>query len=114
MVRYGLAAVGLFAAAGTAGAQIVSPVSASTNMGSGFGTLLTNTINGMGLSSLALNATHDSTIPSNSWVSMAPTLTGQVTFTLPGLRLIDGSRSGTRTTAARGRWAAPGSTAWSC
>ncbi len=66
-------------------ADRISFVTATTNMGSGFGTNLANTVNGVGLSSLSLTATHDATIPSNSWVSSAGTLTGQITFNLGGL-----------------------------
>lgn len=51
---------------------IVNPVSASSTMGGGFGTLLSNTINGAGLASFpSLSANHAATIPTNSWVSSA-------------------------------------------
>src|SRR5918995_845572 len=60
-------------------------VTATTNMGSGFGTDLINTVNGVGLSSLSLTATHEATIPTNSWVSNQGVLTGQITFNLGGL-----------------------------
>src|SRR5258708_5321753 len=62
-------------------ADRISTVTASTTMGSGFGTDIQNNVNGTGLSSLSLTATHAGTIPSNSWVSSG-TLTGTVTFDL--------------------------------
>jgi hypothetical protein len=61
----------------------------STDMGSGFGTLLQNTVNGVGLDALTLTALHDPTRPYNSWVSSAA-LTGQVTFDLGGLYSVNG------------------------
>jgi hypothetical protein len=64
-------------------------VTATTNMGSGFGTNLQNTVNGVGLSLLNLTATHTGSIPSNSWVSSAGVLTGQITFNLGGLFSVD-------------------------
>jgi hypothetical protein len=64
-------------------------VTATTNMGSGFGTNLINTVNGVGLSSLSLTATHEGTIPTNSWVSNQGVLTGQITFSLGGLFSVD-------------------------
>jgi hypothetical protein len=60
-------------------------VTATTNMGSGFGTNLINTVNGVGLSSPSLTATHAGTVPTNSWVSAQGTLTGQITFSFGGL-----------------------------
>lgn len=66
-------------------AAYITGVTASTDMGSGFGTSLTNTVNGVGLSSLSLTATHAATIPTNSWVSAPGILTGNVTFNLNGL-----------------------------
>ena len=71
-------------------ASLISPVSATTNMGSGFSTSLTNTINGVGLSSLSLTAEHTETLDENSWVSQAGILTGKITFDLGALVLIDG------------------------
>jgi hypothetical protein len=58
-------------------------------MGSGFGTSLVNTLNGNGLSALTLTATHTATIPSNSWVSASGVLSGNVTFDLGGLSVVD-------------------------
>jgi hypothetical protein len=66
----------------------ITSVTATTDMGSGFGTSLVNTLNGNGLSALTLTATHTATIPSNSWVS-AVVLSGNVTFNLGGLSLVD-------------------------
>ena len=71
-------------------AAIISATGATTNMGSGFGTLLSNTINGVGLSSLSLAATHAATLPGNSWVSSGGILTGNITFALGGLHTLDG------------------------
>ncbi|HLX62924.1 MAG TPA: PKD domain-containing protein [Planctomycetota bacterium] len=59
-------------------------VTASTNMGSGFSTNLQVTVNGTGLSSFSLSATHASATATNSWVSTSGTLTGNVTFDLHG------------------------------
>jgi len=64
----------------SAQAALITTVTATTTMGSGAGTNLLNTVNGAGLSSLSLNATHFATDPSNSWVSAAPQLAGDVTF----------------------------------
>src|SRR5712671_5208659 len=70
-------------------ASRITTVTASTNMGSGFGTNIQNTVNGIGLSSLSLTATHSPTIPGNSWVSAIGILTGNVTFNLGGPFLVD-------------------------
>ena len=80
--------VGLFAT--SAAAARIPLVTATTNMGSGFGTQLINTVNGVGLNALTLNALHAPSAPGNSWVSLAPTTTGQVTFDLGGMWLVDG------------------------
>ena len=82
------AALVLAGSAFTHGA-IISATGAVTNMGSGFGTSLDNTINGVGLSLQSLTATHAATRPANSWVS-AGILTGDITFTLGGLFTLDG------------------------
>lgn len=66
-------------------ADRITTVTATTSMGSGFGTNIINTVNGVGLSALTLTATHDGTIPSNSWVSTQAVLTGQITFNLGGV-----------------------------
>lgn len=69
-------------------ADRITFVTPTTNMGSGFGTNLQNTVNGVGLSILSLTATHASTSPSNSWVSEL-ILTGQITFNLGGQFSVD-------------------------
>ncbi len=55
---------------GNAGDNVIATripsVTVSTNMGSGFGTNIQNTVNGVGLSSLSLTATHAPTDPANS------------------------------------------------
>ena len=76
--------------AGAAFADVVIPVSASTTMGSGFGTLLDNTINGEGLDSFpSLDAFHDPTVPANSWVADG-LITGFVDFQFDDTYFIDG------------------------
>jgi large repetitive protein len=70
-------------------ADRITGVTATTDMGSGFGTSLGNTLNGNGLSALTLTATHTATHPSNSWVSALGVLTGNVTFNLGGLYVVD-------------------------
>lgn len=70
-------------------ADRVIGVTATTNMGSGFGTNLQNTVNGVGLSLPSLTALHFSTLPNNSWVSAPGVLTGQITFNLGRLLSID-------------------------
>jgi hypothetical protein len=68
----------------------ISTVTASTpDMGAGFGTILINTVNGAGLSTLSLTALHDSTAPNNSWVSSSVILTGHVIFDLGTTFLVD-------------------------
>lgn len=66
-----------------ASATLITGVTATTNMGSDFGTDIANAVNGVGLSAISLNATHDEVTPANSWVSQQVT-TGQVTFNLNG------------------------------
>lgn len=70
-------------------ADYIFGVTATSNMGSGFGTQLINTVNGNGLSSRSLTATHASTAPFNSWVSATNQLTGAITFNLGGSYLVD-------------------------
>ena len=73
-----------------AAGDIILGVTASTDMGSGFGTNIQNTVNGVGLPGGIpdLNGLHEGTFPSNSWVGDA-TITGTVTFDLGGLFLVD-------------------------
>lgn len=89
-----LAAVGLTIGVANgpkvAHAVLITGVTASTTMGSGSGTNLQNTVNGVGLTSLSLTANHDATIPTNSWVSSPGILTGSVTFNLNGLYSLEG------------------------
>ena len=75
----------MLAIAPSVSADRIVGVTASTNMGSGLGTNLINTVNAVGLSSPSLTATHAGTVPSNSWVSTPGTLTGQITFSFGGL-----------------------------
>jgi len=85
-----VAAVSLLLFAFQAQAGRISPVLASTpDMGAGFSTSLANTVNGVGLSSLSLTATHAATIPPNSWVSGSGILTGHVIFDLGATFLVD-------------------------
>lgn len=70
-------------------ADRIATVTATTTMGSGFGTSLSNTINGVGLSAVSLTALHDGTTPSNSWVSAPGAVIGTVTFALGGLFQVD-------------------------
>jgi hypothetical protein len=79
----------VLAIAPSVSADRIVGVTATTNMGSGFGTDLINTVNGVGLSSLSLTATHEATIPTNSWVSNQGVLTGQITFNLGGLHSVN-------------------------
>jgi large repetitive protein len=69
---------------------IITAVSATTDMGSGLGTSLANTINGAGLSAFpSLTATYEPTTASNSWVS-GGALSGNVTFDLGSTFLLGG------------------------
>jgi hypothetical protein len=65
-------------------AGFITGVTASTNMGTGFGTDIAHIVDGSGLSSLSLTATHDAGATSNDWISAFTTTTGQVTFNLHG------------------------------
>ena len=76
--------------AGSAQAARIPLVTATTNMGAGFGTNLLNTVNGVGLSALTLNAIHNPSAPNNSWVSALGVLIGEVTFDLQGLYTVSG------------------------
>jgi len=67
----------------------ISSVTATTTMGSGFGTNIQRTVDGTGLSSLSLTATHAGTSPANSWVSSGTT-TGTVTFDFGTTFLVSG------------------------
>jgi hypothetical protein len=91
MKHFGLVpVVSLFLFAFQAHAGRISPVIASTpDMGASFGTSLTNTVNGIGLATLSLTATHAATVPSNSWVSSSGILMGHVIFDLSATFLVD-------------------------
>jgi hypothetical protein len=86
----GLCAAVFFASVSSASAALVSPVSATTTMGSASGTDLINTVNGVGLLSLSLTATHAATDQSNSWVSGGGSPIGDITFDLGGVFAIQG------------------------
>jgi hypothetical protein len=83
-----IACVILLMLAGTANAALITGVTATTDMGSGFDTNIANTVNGAGLSSLDLTATHAGSSPSNSWVSSQVT-TGSIIFDFGQSFLVD-------------------------
>ena len=92
MITRTTALTAAMALASAAHAQVlISGVSATTNMGSGFGTTLDNTVNGTGLAGgvPSLNDLHGGTTPANSWVADMMT-TGAVTFDLGGLYEVNG------------------------
>ena len=64
-------------------------VTATTTMGSSFGTSLLNTVNGAGLSVVSLTSIHEATSPTNSWISAPGFVTGTVTFALGGTFQVD-------------------------
>ena len=66
-------------------AALITGVSATTNMGSSFGTNIVSIVDGSGLSALALDAVHDRADPDETWVSSSTSLTGFVTFDLNGV-----------------------------
>ncbi len=70
-------------------AALIVATGATTDMGSGFGTSLFNTVNRAGLVSPSPFATHGATNPTNSWVG-SRSLTGNVTFSFGSLFAIDG------------------------
>jgi len=76
--------LGLGLLAPNANAALITGVTASTNMGSGAGTNITNTVNGRGLpgNTPALSGNHATATSSNVWISGAGTLTGNITFNL--------------------------------
>jgi hypothetical protein len=87
-----VAFAGLLALAITtpARAGYITGVTASTNMGSGATTNIAFIVDGSGLSSLSLTATHAAGGISNTWTSAFGTLTGQVTFDLHGAYTLGG------------------------
>jgi hypothetical protein len=82
--RVALAGLLALALTTTARAGYITGVTATTNMGNGFGTDIAHIVDGSGLSSLSLTATHAAGTTSNDWVSFSGTTTGQVTFDLHG------------------------------
>lgn len=82
-----------FSGASQLPAAIVIGVTATTDMGTGAGTSLINTVNGVGLSSYSLTATHAGTTPDNSWVAgpagLGGAVTGNIDFNLGGTYFID-------------------------
>ncbi|MDQ3624461.1 MAG: discoidin domain-containing protein [Verrucomicrobiota bacterium] len=85
-----LVATAFLTISSTTSAEYIPGVTATTNMGSGFGTNLQNTVNAVGLSSPSLSATHAGTTPFNSWVSQQNAFTGVITFDLGGRYPVDG------------------------
>jgi hypothetical protein len=67
---------------------LINGVTASTDMGENSGSSINNIVNGSGLSSLSLTATHAQAIPTNAWGSI--TQTGNITFNLNGLYSLAG------------------------
>ena len=82
--RVALAALLALALATPAPAGYITGVSATTNMGNLTGFDIAHIVDGSGLSSLSLTATHATVTALNSWDSAVGTLTGQVTFDLHG------------------------------
>lgn len=97
-----------FSSVFSASAALISPIAATTTMGSGSATNLINTINGDGLSSLSLTASHDATTPLNSWVSGGGVLTGEITFDLGGVFSIQGFSFWNQNDGGPGVLGAPG------
>ena len=75
---------------GNAEAALITGVTASTNMGSSNGYNIQNIVNGSGLSSLSLTATHTTQSASNSWVSNLGIGTGNIDFNLNGQYSLQG------------------------
>jgi F5/8 type C domain len=81
--RVALAGLLALALATPAPAGYITGVTATTNMGTAGGDIA-HIVDGSGLSSLSLAATHATATALNSWDSAVGTLTGQVTFDLHG------------------------------
>jgi hypothetical protein len=81
--RVALAGLLALAVATPVYAGYITGVTATTNMGTFLGNIA-QIVDGSGLSSLSLTATHDTATTSNVWLSANGTLTGQVTFDLHG------------------------------
>ena len=69
---------------GNAEAALITGVTASTNMGESYGSSIQNIVDGSGLSSLSLTATHTYPDTSNAWVSSERTTIGIIDFNLNG------------------------------
>lgn len=70
-------------------ADRIATVTATTSMSAGPGFNLANTVNGAGLSSLSLTATHSQSSGGNAWASQPGIPTGIVTFDLGGAFWVD-------------------------
>ena len=77
-------------AASPSPAAYLNGVTATTDMGVGYGTLLANAVNGVGLASPSLTAMHAYSDPSNAWISASGATTGTITFDLHGLFTLSG------------------------
>jgi hypothetical protein len=87
--RVALAGLLALALATPAPAGYITGVTASTNMGSGFGSDIAHIVDGSGLSSLSLTATHALGTGSNDWVT-DNVFSGTVTFDLHGAYTLAG------------------------
>ena len=84
----------LLLASAASHAALITGVSAISSTGIGYvGTLVANTVNGVGLSSLDLSANHAPTLPGNSYVSLGLPV---ITFDLAAFTASPASVSGTR------------------
>jgi hypothetical protein len=87
-----LLAAAVFSIPASLSAALVTGVTATTNMGSGFGSSLANTVNGVGLTGNvpSLTSPHASSEPTNAWSSNPSIVTGNVDFTFPSAQPIGG------------------------
>src|SRR5947209_4036587 len=81
-------ALGFLTAASAIQAGPISGVTVATDMGNGFGSLVSQIVDGSGLSVYLPSATHAAGSPSNAWAGTVAT--GTVTFNLGGLYALDG------------------------
>ena len=84
------AAVVAIAPIGNAEAALITGVTVSTDMKSFGGYDIQNIVNGSGLDSLSLTATHADVTPTNSWASSFETPTGTIDFNLNGQHSLQG------------------------
>jgi len=75
-------------AASSLSANVLTGVTATTDMGAASGTVISQIVDGSGLSSYDPSATHDNGSPSNAWVGDLST--GMITFDLGGSFELDG------------------------